>query len=35
MKEGDSKTFRKWHYGNLECVNIGNLLNTRVAKFVK
>ena len=35
MKQGDSKTFKKRHQGNRECVNIANLVKTKVAKLVK
>ena len=30
-----SKTFQKRHYQNLECFNIVNIVNTRVAKIIK
>ena len=35
MKQGGSKTFKKRHLQNRECLNIAYLVNTKVAEFVK
>ena len=35
IKEGGSITFQNRHKGNCECLNISNLVNTKVSKFGK
>ena len=35
IKEGGSITFQNRHKGNCECLNIANLVNTKVSKFSK
>ena len=35
IKWGSSKTFQKRHYRNRKCLNIANLVNTRVAEIIK
>ena len=35
MKQGVSKTFQKSHERNRKCLNIANLVNTRVAENIK
>ena len=35
FKWGGSKTFQKRHYRNSKCLNIANLVNTRVAEIIK
>ena len=35
MKQGGSKLFQKKHQWNRECLNIANLVNTKIAEFVK
>ena len=35
IKQGGSKTFQKRYYRNRECLNIANLVNTKVAEITK
>ena len=35
MNKGGSKTFQKSHERNRKCLNIANLVNTKLAKIIK
>ena len=35
MKQGGSKTFQIRHSGKVGCLDISNVVNTKVAKFLK